>query len=170
LAWAPTCSGLRRRGRWRSSAATHRTRSSCRPWPTSIRPNERFVSSSHGMAHDLRALLGIAFGFACNLRDDVVGPLNAEQREHVMRIVEACRDATALLERTKSSSRMPRGMSAGSIRPDSGRPSRPSRGQRTLVDLAELASSVQAMFEPTAEAERKTLACRTEPISVWGDA
>jgi hypothetical protein len=85
------------------------------------------------VAHDLRSLLGIAFGFACNLRDQAVGPLNVDQREHVMRILEATRDAAGLLERTRDSASMPRALPATSMRPES---SRAGRVQRTLVDLA----------------------------------
>jgi signal transduction histidine kinase len=120
----------------------------------------------HNVAHDLRALLGIAFGFACNLRDEVVGPLNAEQRDHVMRILEASRDATGLLDRTKESARMPRALPTASIRSES---VRPARVQRTLIDLAALAESVKTLFEPTAHSQSKTFSCRTEPIAVWGD-
>jgi signal transduction histidine kinase len=121
----------------------------------------------HDAAHDLRSLLGIVFGFACNLRDEAVGPLNVEQREHVMRILEASRDATGLLERTRDSARMPRAQAATTMRPES---SRAGRVQRTLVDLAAVASSVKALFEQAAETQSKKLTCRLEPISVWGDA
>ncbi|HKQ70092.1 MAG TPA: HAMP domain-containing sensor histidine kinase [Polyangiaceae bacterium] len=124
-------------------------------------------SERTGAAHDLRAILGIAFGFACNLRDEIVGPMNAAQREHAVRILEAIRDASAMLDRTKDSARMPRALPATTMRPES---TRPTRAQRTLVDLAAMAESVRGSFERTAATQAKSLTAVIEPALVWGDA
>lgn len=124
-------------------------------------------ASFQDLAHDLRSLLGLAFGFACNLRDEVVGPINAGQREHVARILEASRDAAGLLETSRDSERKMRALSVPPVKTES---LRPPRSQRTLVDLAALAASVAGLFEQPAEKQSTKLTCRCEPISVWGDA
>jgi signal transduction histidine kinase len=124
-------------------------------------------ASFQDLAHDLRSLLGLAFGFACNLRDEVVGPINAGQREQVGRILEASRDAAGLLETVRDSERMLRALPVPEMKPES---RRPPRNQRTLVDLAALAVSVAGLFEHPAEKQSTTIVCRCEPVTVWGDS
>jgi signal transduction histidine kinase len=116
--------------------------------------------------HDIRALLGIAFGFACNLRDEIAGPLSQEQAEYVARIAEATRGATALLDRTRGMGRVTDELKTSSAPPP---PARAGGAQRSRVDLALLAESVARLFEPSALAQSKSLTCRCEHIFVWGD-
>jgi signal transduction histidine kinase len=116
--------------------------------------------------HDIRALLGIVFGFACNLRDEIAGPLSQEQADYVARIAEASRGATALLDRTRGMGRATDELKTSSAPPP---PARAGGAQRTRVDLALLVESVARLFEPSALAQSKSLTCRCEQIFAWGD-
>jgi signal transduction histidine kinase len=134
---------------------------------TLVARNEQAQSDLNDLAHDMRSLLGVVFGFACNLRDEIVGALSDGQREHVSRILSASRDATSLLDRTKNAMRVPAPLLPSSEVVEA---PRGSGAQRTLIDLGELADNVVMLFQQAAHDQAKTLSCRRGAVSVWGDA
>jgi signal transduction histidine kinase len=116
------------------------------------------------LSHELRSMLDGMLGFACNLRDELPGPLLPDQRSHVAGILEGVERATKLLGRATTPSQRP----AAATRLSS--PSAPPRAQRTLVPLARLAAEVSAWFEPVAARKSQRLQCVCdETVFVWGD-
>jgi len=136
---------------------------------TLVARNDQAQSDLNDLSHDMRSLLGVVFGFACNLRDEIVGALSEGQKEHVARILAASRDATSLLDRTKNAMRVP-----AELRPKVDVPDAPrgSGAQRTWVDLGELAENVVMLFQQAACDESKSLSCGgpRQSVGVWGDA
>jgi nitrogen-specific signal transduction histidine kinase len=127
------------------------------PSPAS-RPGSRKVS---GVAHDVRVLLGIAVGFAANLRDGLVGPVNDAQRDHARRTVEAATDASGLLERL---------VQADSSEGVASAPP-PRMAQRTYLDLGHIVDGVLRLFEGHAgDREIQLVHAGIESVHVWGDA
>jgi signal transduction histidine kinase len=116
------------------------------------------------LSHELRSVLDGVFGFGCNLRDELPGPLAPDQKQHVAGILEGVERASKLLARaTSGPSRPSRTMQAVS-------PSTPARAQRTLVHLARLASEVCAWFQASAARKSQRLDCVCdETVFVWGD-
>ena len=112
--------------------------------------------------HDVRVLLGIVVGFACNLRDDVAGPLADAQRDHVKKILDAASDAGGLLEAAAQAvSRDP----TVRVQP----PPRVSR--RALLELTALVRGVALLFEKVAADRGMRLeVVAPEPVHLWGDA
>jgi signal transduction histidine kinase len=114
--------------------------------------------------HELRAIANAGLGFACNLRDELAGPLTRDQRAHVGGILEALGRMAQMLEKH-------------SLRPTPSHPirivpaSQPPRAQRTLVSLGRCAADVCALFEALAarKAMHLQLAC-DDSVAVWGDA
>jgi signal transduction histidine kinase len=117
------------------------------------------------LGHELRAMFGAAIGFACNLRDGAAGPLLPDQRSHVMGILDAVHRANRLLE--KSASEAPSSLGEPSMAPASA----PPRAQRTVVQLARIASEAVALFEGVARRKAIRVRCTCdETVSIWGDA
>lgn len=116
------------------------------------------------LSHELRAVLDGIFGFGCNLRDELPGPLAPDQRQHVAGILEGVERASKLLTRATSGPTRPsRSMPALS-------PSAPPRAQRSLVHVARLASEVSAWFQAIAARKSQRLDCVCdETVFVWGD-
>jgi signal transduction histidine kinase len=114
------------------------------------------------IVHDVRVLLGIVVGFACNLRDDVAGPLADAQRDHVKKILDAASDAGGLLEAAAQAvSRDP----TVRVQP----PPRVSR--RALLELTALVRGVALLFEKVAADRGMRLeVIAPEPVHLWGDA
>jgi signal transduction histidine kinase len=114
--------------------------------------------------HELRSIANAGLGFACNLRDELAGPLSSDQRDHVAGILEALERMAQMLEKH-------------SIRPTPSHPirivptSQPPRAQRTLVSLGRCAADVCALFEALAARKqmRLQLVC-DDSVAVWGDA
>jgi signal transduction histidine kinase len=111
--------------------------------------------------HDIRVLLGVVVGYGANLRDGADGPLTEMQRGHVLKMVEAAADATAILEHTMAAGRaVALGIPVGRL------PGTP----RTHVDVSALAHSLVGMFSKAAAQRSVTLACAApEPVRVWGN-
>jgi signal transduction histidine kinase len=118
------------------------------------------------ISHDLRNMLGVAYGFSCNLRDGVVERGSDAERTHLVRILEAIDGATHLLYSlsgppSRADSRAPRRFSS----------MRPGRVQRTLVQLGRLVREVLSLLEQKAKS-RDVRLCEEvdESVSVWADA
>lgn len=113
------------------------------------------------VAHDVRVLLGIAVGFAANLRDGLVGPVNEAQRDHARKAVEAATDASGLLERLLQAD-----AAAGeSLAPP------PRIAQRAHLDLAAIVDGVMHLFEGHAgDRGVELVRGELEHVHVWGDA
>jgi signal transduction histidine kinase len=116
------------------------------------------------LSHELRAVLDGIFGFGCNLRDELPGPLAPDQQQHVAGILEGVERAAKLLTRATSGITRPsRSLPALS-------PSTPPRAQRSLVHVARLASEVSAWFQAIAARKSQRLDCVCdETVFVWGD-
>jgi signal transduction histidine kinase len=113
------------------------------------------------VAHDVRVLLGIAVGFAANLRDGLVGPVNEAQRDHARRTVEAATDASGLLDRLVQAE------------PADGAPSAPPprMAQRTYLDLGHIVDGVLRLFEGHAgDRGIELVHAEIEQVHLWGDA
>lgn len=136
--------------------------------------SERYARERNDLAHEVRAMLSAIMGFACNLRDEITGPLTSDQRSHVGKILEAVDRATKVLQRRPTGSFSPVSMPAGALglRPaPRASPSGPPRAQRSLVNLARIATEIVALFEGVAA--RRSLSLRAEideTVAVWGDA
>jgi signal transduction histidine kinase len=117
------------------------------------------------LAHELRATLDAMLGFACNLRDELPGPMLPDQKTHVAGIIKAVERATKLLDKARSPSLM--AMPRVSVAPASA----PPRGQRTLVHIGRIALEVAALFEAVAMRKSLRLPCACDDsVCVWGDA
>ena len=121
------------------------------------------------VTHDARVLCGIVVGVAANLRDGIAGAIDPAQREHVIHILEAAKDTTALVDRFGATVRAQTDLPAdtGSIAP----PGHRRAHRRTLLDLVELARATVYLFRGTAE--QKALVVDVEapaPVSAWCDA
>jgi signal transduction histidine kinase len=120
------------------------------------------------VTHDARVLCGIVVGYAANLRDDIAGPLDPMHREHVAQILEAAKDTTALVDRFAAAVRLQTDLPAEthSLPPPARRANR-----RTLVDLADVASTTAHLFKTMAE--EKSVRVEVEaraPVPIWCDA
>lgn len=113
------------------------------------------------LAHESRSNLSAILGLACNLRDELTGPLTGDQRTHVLGIIEAVERTTNLLHRA----RMP------STPAHEQRPSSPARGaQRLLIPLARLTEEVAALFGALATRKHQQVRCELDPsVRVWGE-
>lgn len=117
------------------------------------------------ISHDLRGLLAVAYGFACNLRDRAVEPGSDAESTHIRRILEAIEGSTHLLESLSGSAirtavREPRYFSS----------MRPERVQRSLVQLGRLGREVVALLEQKAASRQMRLIDEIdESVSVWAD-
>lgn len=118
------------------------------------------------ISHDLRNMLGVAYGFSCNLRDGVVDPGSAAERTHIVRILEAIDGATHLLDSLIGS---PSRTDLRAVRRFSSM--RPGRVQRTLVQVGRLAREVLSLLQQKASS-RDVRLCEEidESVSVWADA
>ncbi|HEY2734661.1 MAG TPA: HAMP domain-containing sensor histidine kinase [Polyangiales bacterium] len=117
------------------------------------------------LSHELRSSLDAVLGFACNLRDELPGPLSPDQRSHVEAILAAIDRSTTLLQRSSVSSRRP------SLPAPLHSSLPPTRIQRTLVPLSALASEVCAGLAAVAARKRQHLICQgDETVFIWGDA
>jgi signal transduction histidine kinase len=116
------------------------------------------------LSHELRAMLDAVMGFACNLRDELPGPLVADQRSHVAGILDAVERASKLLDKTsEGAAETPLPLL---LAPSSS----PPRAQRTLVHLAQLAIEVSSLFEAVAARKSLHVECQCdETVCVWGD-
>jgi signal transduction histidine kinase len=124
-------------------------------------------SEAQTLTHDTLVLCGVVVGFAANLRDGIVGPLEAAQRGHVAQILEAANDAAAMVERFGGAAR------AHTELPEMESPLSPSRRtvRRTLLDFVELTRATVKLFETVAEQKSISVALDApEPVSLWGDA
>ncbi len=126
------------------------------------------------LSHDLRTVLGSVYGFACNLRDEIPGPLTEAQRSHVLGMIAATSSAVALMDAARRASvrspprDRPPSMSA---RPSASPAGRPERAQRSLVRLWSVADEVFALFAHVAAARHvRFVRCYDESVCVWGDA
>jgi signal transduction histidine kinase len=127
--------------------------------------SERSTRDLSELAHELRAMFGAAIGFACNMRDEIAGPLLPDQRTHVMGILDAVHRANRLLEKSTSEA-------SSYAQPPSVAPaSAPPRAQRTVVQLARIVSEAVALFEGVARRKAIRLRCECdETVCIWGDA
>jgi len=118
------------------------------------------------ISHDLRNMLGVAYGFSCNLRDGVVEPGSAAERTHLLRILEAIDGATHLLDSLIGS---PSRTDLRAVRRFSSM--RPGRVQRTLVQVGRLAREVLSLLQQKANT-RDVRLCEDidESVGVWADA
>lgn len=124
-------------------------------------------ADSQSLTHDARVLCGIVLGFASNLRDGVVGPLEEMQRSHVRQIVAAANDTAAILERFGDGVRSQAALPA---EPTPGAHANRRATRRTLLDLSDLARTTGQAFATVAAQKRLTLVFDTEaPVSLWGD-
>jgi signal transduction histidine kinase len=115
------------------------------------------------LGHELRAMLGAVMGFACNMRDEVAGPLSPDQRSHVAGILDAVERAAKLLDAQPA-------LLIPSARP-SAAPAAVPRAQRSMVHLAHIAAEVAGLF--AAVASRKSMQIRCDfdkSVCVWGDS
>lgn len=116
-------------------------------------------------SHDLRAMLGVAFGFACNLRDGVVAAHSDAERLHTRRIVDALGEAAELLDalqesRVRLGTRAPRRVSS----------LRTERRQRSHVHLGRLVEEVLSLLDQKAAARGVRLAGELDDtVRVWAD-
>lgn len=125
----------------------------------------RSTQQFRDLNHELRAMFGAIYGFGCNMRDEFAGPLSNDQRSHVGGILDAVERATKLLERQPVEP-------VPSTRPASTAPgSGPPRAQRTIVQLARIATEVTALFNGVALQKSMKLRCSCDDsVSVWGDS
>jgi signal transduction histidine kinase len=123
-------------------------------------------SDTQTLTHDARVLRGLVVGFAANLRDGIMGPLEPAQRGHVEQILEAANDTAAIIERFGGAAR------AHTDLPNDTLAQQPRRtARRTLLDLVDLTSATMHLFGTVAE--QKSVAVEfeaPEPVSLWGDA
>ncbi len=122
-------------------------------------------TETRSMAHDARVLCGIIVGYAANLRDEIVGPLEDEQRVHVAQILQATDDLVSLLERF-----------SGVVRATTDAP--PSRGdgrargpaRRILCNLGELVRGTVGLFDNVAEQKRIAVTLDVDDgLTAWCD-
>jgi signal transduction histidine kinase len=134
-------------------------------------------------SHDARVLLGIALGFACNLRDHIAGPMTAMQEEHVKHVLDAINDLGKMLDRHVETEAADARAGAGA----EGGPSSPggsgtfrlgnlsealrARPRRALIDFGKLARETAQLFGYMA-AERGVAidVDAVGDVSVWGDS
>lgn len=127
--------------------------------------SSRSTQQFRDLNHELRAMLGAIYGFGCNLRDEVAGPMTDDQRMHAAGILDAVERAIKLLE-GQPVERVPSARPT-SLPPNSG----PPRAQRTLVHLGRLASEVTALFSGVALQKSMHVQCECDDsVSVWGDS
>jgi signal transduction histidine kinase len=125
-------------------------------------------SEAQTVTHDARVLCGIVVGYAANLRDDIAGPLDPMQRDHVAQILEAANDTSALVDRFGTTVRAQTDLTADrqSLPPPARRANR-----RTLVDLVEIAASTAQLFKSMAEQKSVHIDIdAASPVPVWCDA
>lgn len=116
------------------------------------------------LSHELRAMLDAVMGFACNLRDELPGPLLDDQRSHVAGILDAVERSSNLLDKTNEVAT--RTALPVVLAPSSS----PARAQRTLVHLAQLANEVSSLFEAVAARKSLRVECQCDDtVRVWGD-
>ena len=139
-------------------------------------------------SHDAKVLLGIALGFACNLRDLIAGPMTTMQEEHVKHVLDAINDLTKMLDRhVETELAEARGGLASSndgggnganvisaARPGVAGPggdAMRARPRRALIDFGKLTRETAQLFAYMAG--ERGVAIDVEAvgeISVWGDA
>lgn len=118
------------------------------------------------VAHDVRGMLAVAYGFSCNLRDGVVDPGSEAERTHVNRILQAIEGSTHLLESLAQSA--PRATPSAARRLSS---LGTQRVQRSLVQVGRLAREVVLLLEQKAAQQKvQLIGDIDENVSVWGDA
>jgi signal transduction histidine kinase len=120
------------------------------------------------LTHDARVLCGVVVGFAANLRDGIVGPLDGAQRGHVAQILEAANDTAAMVERFGGAAR-----AHTELPSEMGSLAAPSRriARRTLLDLIELTRTTMQLFETVADQRSVAVEFEAaEAVSLWGDA
>lgn len=111
------------------------------------------------LVHDVRVLLAVTYGFGCNLRDGIVGPLGAEARASVARILAATEDATAILD-----------AASASPGPSHGSESASRRARRKHVRLDELVTATTSLLGEMATDVGVALSTRVEdPVAAWCD-
>ncbi|MBX3190424.1 MAG: HAMP domain-containing histidine kinase [Labilithrix sp.] len=110
------------------------------------------------LVHDVRVLLAVAFGFACNLRDGINGPVDDQQRASLERVVAALQDASALLERGPALASGPGVRAAKRV------------AKRLNVRVDDLVAETISLFTETAAEAGLALAFdHVEPVSAWCD-
>jgi signal transduction histidine kinase len=116
------------------------------------------------LGHELRSMLGAIMGFACNMRDEVAGPLSSDQRSHVVGILDAIERAAKLLD-AQPALLMP------SARPSAAPAPAPPRAQRTMVHLSRIAAEVAGLFAGVASRKAMQIRCDCDDsVCVWGDS
>ena len=126
--------------------------------------SQRLSHEMSELGHESRAMLNAVLGIACNLRDALHGSLTDDQLEQVHGIITAVDRASLLLDRT-------RGPQQGSAGRGPAVSSIPPRAQRSLVQLAQLAEEVCALFSAVAERKGLTLESHLDDsVYVWGEA
>lgn len=122
-------------------------------------------TEARAMAHDARVLCGIVVGYAANLRDEIVGPLEDEQRVHVAQILQATDDLVSLLERFSGAVR------ATTDAPPSrggGRSGKPAR--RVLCNLGELVRGTVGLFDNVAAQKNVAVVLEIDDgLTAWCD-
>ena len=114
------------------------------------------------LGHESRSNLSAILGLACNLRDELTGPLSRDQRTHVEGIIEAVERTTNLLQRARTPPSAP----AHEREPAS----TPARVQRLLIPLARLTEEVVSLFGAVAARKRQTVRCELDQsVRVWGE-
>jgi signal transduction histidine kinase len=135
---------------------------------------ERFEGLARGrqaFSHDARVLLGIALGFACNLRDHIAGPMTAMQEEHVKHVLDAIGDLGRMLDRHVETETADARASGSSPRSSPGGESLRARPRRALLDLGKLTRETAELFASMAGERGLTLDTGAlGDVSVWGDA
>jgi signal transduction histidine kinase len=116
------------------------------------------------LGHELRAMLGAVMGFACNMRDEVAGPLSSDQRSHVAGILDAVERAAKLLDAQPA-------LLIPSARPSAAPAAAAPRAQRSMVHLAHIAAEVAALFAAVASRKAMQIRCDfDQSVCVWGDS
>jgi signal transduction histidine kinase len=120
------------------------------------------------LEHELRTPLGAVLGFAANLRDGIDGPITAEQRNSIERVLSAARSVHSVVEQTFSETNR---QLAEPIEVPAlpGAPVR--RLQRARVELGELVTETVAMFQ--LDGERRGVAITAvieQNVYCWGEA
>jgi len=119
------------------------------------------------LEHDLRTPLGVAMGFAANLRDGIDGPVTEIQGEHASLIVRALLGAQSVLEEAHGQMVQVVELAA----PAHGGAPVVRRPQRAQVALTMLAAEVVDLLRETARQRGVAVSASGEPgVVVWGSA
>ncbi len=118
------------------------------------------------LGHELRSMLDAVMGFACNLRDELAGPMLPDQKSHVAGILDAVARGASLLDRTRG-----RAVVSQSRNTESGSLAVPVRSGRSLARLSQIAAEVVTLFHAVAVRKDLRVSCALDDtVSVWGDA